>query len=178
MPIFGNTEIGSIGNGATASRIYAARFYLPEDSWISKLTVYLGSASYGGNIRALIYSDSDSIPNALLACKELYVNNANPPTWKDFEFASFISLKENYYWLSVQFEKAGMTLYTEGSGGISGTNLISVWGTEPTDPFGSFSDQTILHSIYATYTAKQRKIPTISVKRSYPIEIRNYPTFL
>lgn len=145
-PIFGYNTIGGSSSDWATGLIGGSRTYLPIDSNLTQISVYLGTAQ--GNARVAIYNDSSNNPTTLIA--ESSSEAVSGTGWFNYTFN--IHLESNkFYWLALQVDNTATKRYWD-------TSIAQGFGCEWT-PYSAFDDslpggitQDVQYSIYGTYT--------------------------
>jgi hypothetical protein len=153
MATFGNTNIGGSSTTAALNLMAGGIFTLSDNSAsVSKLTIRV-SGGTGGNIKGVIYNYDGSAPSSLVAVTSaVSIAASQPAGWVDFSFASPPSLNAGSYFLGFVANNGGTRFYYAATGGNRFNNLSSNY-TSPPDPFGTVTTHdSLLWSIYATYT--------------------------
>ena len=159
------TTVKTVGNQvaeAMPSRDWADYKYLDavtmtETGDVSKLTGYFENNSTGHaacNVKALIYSDNASEPDALLATGSAvaFADNA-ALAWVDLPFSSDVTLAAGTYWIGFIGDATanGLVLRVRSGAGSSGYNVDTYVGGAA-DPAGTLEHDNNLAAIYATYS--------------------------
>jgi hypothetical protein len=154
---FGYSAVGGSADSFSANRKRVNAYSLPQSGSVSKLSMYLSSASSSGqaDIKGVVYADSGGAPGALLGTTSQLVFSGGEATgWYDLTFPTALNLAAGKYWIGV---------ITGGGSGVAGFRYTSVTGsrdynsdtytTGPTSSFGAFSTDSEQMSLYATFTA-------------------------
>lgn len=152
MATFGTTSIGSNTTGHGTDDSVVNKFTLSEDGDVSKLTAYTKGTLATENSKGVIYSDNAGEPEDLLGTSNS-TSVSTTAAWRDYTFASVVSLTAGDYWLGVVSD-GPITSYNETTGGSRRISNDSSY-TSPVDPWNVGSDSAGSHdtSVYATYTA-------------------------
>jgi hypothetical protein len=143
---FGYVSVGS-SNKSTFGGLYVSNFTSPPDLGnITQIQVYL--ATGGTPAKAVIYSDKNGAPDALLAKSDETSITGTSGSWVSFS-VSYAGSPNTVYWLGVVLVNAGTYYY---SSGVSGRAVYSAseTGAPSTFPSGNISLEDGL-SIYAVY---------------------------
>jgi hypothetical protein len=146
---FGYNGIGALHTNTGGTAKMMSQFQLIENASISKITTYIMGA---GNAKCAIYSDSASAPNALIGPTTQQVTVPASAAWTDFAYTTPLSLPAGYYWLVLIYDDASTEWYYDDLGTETAGWKAIIYTNEPINPMGSISSNTILNSIYATYT--------------------------
>ncbi len=156
---FGKTSVGaSTDHGMFANYKIVHRATLSTTGWVTKLSVY---AVPGINspepqvLKAVIYSDSEGSPSALLATgtEVTYNGKTNGTGWLDLPFGTPVELKAGTYWIGfITGSKTEGMGYRYDSVSNSRAYNTNTFSSGPTNPFGSVTKDSEQASIYATYT--------------------------
>jgi subtilisin family serine protease len=153
---FGKTSVGGSADTFLANRKRVNAYSLPRAGAVSKLSIYLAPTSTAGQqlIEGVIYASSGGSPAGLIGTSQaLTFSSTQSAGWYNLTFASPVNLAAGTYWLGV---------ITGATSGVAGFRYDSVAGARdyntntytsgPTNPFGSFSSDSVQTSLYATYT--------------------------
>ncbi len=116
---FGSSSVGGsvIGTGGVAAKT-AGYFQLTGAGSVSKLSAYIRGSGYA---KAAIYSDLNGQPNLPVGGVTMQVSVPATAGWVDFVYATPVSLRSGYYWLTLIYD-SGCSWYF-GSGGVSAWNV-------------------------------------------------------
>lgn len=152
MSTFGKTDVGAnTANYVTGNYKQGSRYQLTEDGDVTKITLRCKYKQTGAcNVKCAIYSDSGGAPDALQGESQV-VSVDDTWAWRDFTFASPISLSAGYYWLCLLGVDDVYIAWDTGYTNQAAWNA-DAYADGFSDPFGTpgYVDREI--SIYATYT--------------------------
>lgn len=156
-PTFGYTTAGASGWTMGTGEVKGTQFNsLAASGAITKFTVHDNGS--GGTVAALgaaIYSDSSSLPNAVLAQDS---GNISPSSsgWWDIN-VSYTFSSNTKYWLAVFNSGSPAFRHSYDTGGPSNKTIIDSSNTFETWPEPATADisQNRIYSIYATYTCDE-----------------------
>jgi thermitase len=174
---FGKTTVGASSDyGIFANYKVVNPATLTVAGSVTKLGVYAipGIASPSPQaLEGVIYADSGGSPGALVARgpEVIYRGNSNGAGWLELPLSAPTALSPGKYWLGfiTGASSEGMG-YTYDSVANSRAYNENAYTSGPTNPFGSFTEDSEQASIYATYIPAGQKIspptntapPTIS----------------
>jgi hypothetical protein len=151
---FGLVSAGDSGQ-ATFGGIFVSNFTSPADLGnITQINVYL--ATGGTQAKAVIYSDHNVAPDALLTqSSEVTIDGASG-RWVSFD-VSYMGKPNTTYWLGVLLSSAGTYYYASG---VDGKTLYSASASDAPNTFaaGTANLNEDL-SIYAVYTTATSSAP-------------------
>jgi len=162
---FGRTTIGSNGDLHDSNTKASNIFTLPEDGYVTKITLYLNRGPQSSHVKCAIYNvDVNGVPTSLRGTTEEILVNWATPRWQDFNFPDPISLPAGKYRLAYMWDNTIVTYDDEFSGPENCyADKPITYSQEPTDPFGTVAKwRAYEKSIYATYTASTVNPPTYS----------------
>jgi hypothetical protein len=150
---FGNQNQG-VYNASTFGGTFVSNFISPSDlGTITQIQVYL--ATGGANATAVVYSDSNGKPDALLATSGPVNLAGTAARWVSFEI-SYMGTPNTVYWLGIVFQNAGTYYYTD----VGGKTIYTATKTEAPSQFPAGTpDQARSLSIYAVYTPAASSTP-------------------
>jgi len=155
---FGKTSVGEItDNGMFANYKIVNSATLSVPASVSKLSVYaipgINSPSPQA-LRAVIYSDSEESPSALVAtgAEVTYQGSVNGSGWFDLPFASPVALDPGTYWIGFITGEASEGLgYRYDEVANSRAWNVNSFAAGPSNPFGAANKDSEQASIYASY---------------------------
>ena len=162
MATFGNSVIGESTIGLRPDSKFACRFELTKKGSITSIVAYIAGGNTGAPdwipnciARAIIYSDLNGEPNALIAQSEVLGPLPEGARWYLFNLLSPTVLLPGFYWLGVQNGTGWCGNYfTVGEINRYWTN-DDLFADGPSDPFGpphpEWGLQARRSSIYANY---------------------------
>ena len=152
----GKTSVGGHSDHYVANRKRVNKCELPTAAKVSKLSVYLAKTSSAGQqlIRGVIYADSHGVPGVLRGeTEQLVFKSTGAAGWYRLAFAKPVELPPGQYWIGT---------LSGATGGVAGYRYDSVarardfntnaYSAGPSNPFGSFTQDSQQMSLYATYT--------------------------
>jgi hypothetical protein len=143
---FGYVSVGS-SNKSTFGGLYVSNFTSPPALGnITQIQVYL--ATGGTPAKAVIYSDNNGAPDALLAKSDETSLTGTSGSWVTFS-VSYSGSPNTVYWLGVVLVNAGTYYYSSGGNGRA-IYSASETDTPNTLPSGNISLEDGL-SVYAIY---------------------------
>jgi hypothetical protein len=151
---FGLVSVGD-SSQATFGGIIVSNFTSPADLGnITQINVYL--ATGGTSAKAIIYSDHNGTPDALLTQSSEVTVDGTSGRWVSFD-VSYIGKPNTTYWLGVLLSSAGTYYYASGVGGKA---LYSVSASDAPITFaaGTANLNEDL-SVYAVYTPSTASAP-------------------
>jgi subtilisin family serine protease len=153
---FGLTSVGGFSDSFAANRKRVNAYSISSGGSLTSLTVYLEPTGRSGtaDVEGIVYADSAGKPGALLGVTtQLVFSGSESAGWYQMDFSSPISLTAGRYWIGV---------ITGGSSSVAGLQYNNVTGSRdynsntytsgPTNPFGSFKNDSEQMSLYGTYT--------------------------
>lgn len=149
---FGYAQIGTSSN-STFQGLYISNFTSPGDVGnITQIEIYM--ATGGCTAQAVIYSDDNGAPVALLDASSPVNVEATTGNWISFN-VNYTALPKFNYWIGVIFQSAATYYYTRG---VNQTAIFSASTTMATNlcPSGTTTAGNAL-SIYAIYTSTQKE---------------------
>ncbi|MCW4009890.1 MAG: hypothetical protein NWF05_04650 [Candidatus Bathyarchaeota archaeon] len=152
---FGNQSQGPYSATAFGG-LYVSNFVSPADiGAITQIQVYL--ATGGTSVKAVIYSDNNGQPGALLAASDFVAVEGTSARWVSFDVSYAGTTPDTVYWLGVVFESAGTYYYTD----VSGKTLYSASNTDAPNEFPEGTpNQLESLNVYAAYTPAYTSTPT------------------
>jgi hypothetical protein len=136
------------------------------------VSVYLAHTNTSGtqNLEGVIYAAAGGAPGALLGTtSQLAFSSTQASGWYDLRFASPVVLAAGKYWIG---------LLAGGKSGVAGVRYVGVGGSDdyngntysagPSNPFGSFSTNNQLMSLYATYSTSPAPPPAVPANTAVP----------
>ncbi len=151
---FGSRTIGTQASGNTADNKRMSPFTLSEAGAVSRLVVYLSSATGGSQrVRPVIYRDASGAPGTLAAAgPEQVVTAPASGAWIGLPFTTPVSLTAGRYWLGITSgENTGATKHHFGTTADARAFAWDPYGDGPSDPAGSVIITQGPMSIYAEY---------------------------
>ena len=148
---FGYAQIGTSSN-STFQGLYISNFTSPGDVGnITRIEIY--TATGGCTAQAVIYSDDNGAPVALLYASSPENVEATTGNWISFN-VNYTALPKFNYWIGVIFQSAATYYYTPS---VNQTATFSASTTMATDlcPSGTTTPGSAL-SIYAVYAPTQK----------------------
>ena len=168
---FGTTTIGASIDTASANYKEVSK-YTAVASNVTKLTGYisgLGPNTGTQKIKAVIYADNAGNPGALLGVSnEVTVTAGQAWAWKDFTFATPVSVQAGTIWMGYIAGAANdlTQLRYDSSPSELHFNLNSGgYAAGPTNPFGTPSLSNKHYSLYATYTTAAQAVAHMNASR-------------
>jgi hypothetical protein len=148
---FGFEDVGGTGTEFSADYKEVCEFTLSEDGDVYKISFYSKTSIGTAATKAVIYSDSDPNPDALLGTSA-EVTITTTEQWYDFTFSPPISLTggNNYYLGHISGD--GRYRYYNSGGTNQNVYNEDEYDDGATNPFGTPSNLDREFSIYATYT--------------------------
>src|SRR5581483_10082825 len=153
---FGTTSVGSSSTSFTSDHKQVNEYALGTSGTVSKLSVYLQSASKRGQqqLRGVIYADSGGQPSALIAVSnQLTFSKSNSAGWYDLPLGTPVHLAAGNYWIGI---------LSGATSGVAGYRYSTLTGSRDTNSntytsgasnsFGSLTTDSQQMSLYATYT--------------------------
>jgi len=147
-PAFGLVSVGD-SSQATFGGIFISNFTSPTDlGTITQISVYL--ATGGTSAKAVIYSNHDGVPDALLTQSNDVTIDGTSGRWVNFD-VSYTGKPDTTYWLGILFSSAGTYYYVSS---VNGKSLYSSSITEAPNTFsGGTANPNEELSVYAVYSA-------------------------
>jgi hypothetical protein len=143
---FGYINIGT-SNASTFEGVYVCNFISPSDLGnITAIEAYLSTG--GTTASAVIYSDSNGKPDALLAQSENQTIAGTSGEWVSFNL-SYMGEPSCTYWMGIVLESAGTYYYAPNA---NGKTIYASTTTDNLNPFSvdsSMSDSNL--SVFAVY---------------------------
>ncbi len=152
---FGSRTIGTQASGNTADNKRMSPFTLSEAGAVSRLVVYLSSATGGSQrVRPVIYRDASGAPGTLAAAgPEQVVTAPGSGGWIGLPFTSPVALTAGRYWLGIiSGENGGATIHYFGTTSWMRAFAWDPYADGPSSPAGSATLTQGPMSIYAEYT--------------------------
>lgn len=164
MATFGNTSTTTNAqDGDWANYKVASMYALGEAGLVSKLTIRCMNGASACHLTGLIYSDSSTQPNVLLATGSDVAIAANVAAgWLDLPLAVPVALDAGNYWLGF-IGDSGATTFNTYELNATGSNVYSAdtYAGGAANPFGAQSDFAKQFIIYATYSVPAAEAATI-----------------
>lgn len=151
---FGHVSVGD-SSQATFGGVFVSNVTSPADLGnITQIDVYL--ATGGTSAKAVIYSDHNGAPDALLTQSSEITVDGTSGRWVRFD-VSYMGKPNTTYWLGVLFSSAGTYYYASGVGGKA---LYSAPASDAPSTFaaGTANLNEDL-SVYAVYTSSTSSAP-------------------
>jgi len=144
---FGFVSIGD-SNQSTFSGVFVSNFTSPTDLGnITQINVYL--ATGGTTAKAVIYSDHNGAPDALLTQSSEVNLDGTSGRWVNFDI-SYTGKPNITYWLGVSLSSAGTYYYASN---VTGKAIYTSSASEPPSTFAQATTNSSEDlSIYAVYT--------------------------
>jgi hypothetical protein len=144
---FGKINVGT-SSASTFGGIIVCNFTSPADLGdITSVEAYLSTG--GTTAKAVIYSDSNGKPDALLAQSESVEVEGTGGRWVSFE-VSCPGIPGGLYWLGVVLDNAGSYYYAPDAAGKA---IYTTTTTNPINPFPTENSVTNSNlSVFANYT--------------------------
>jgi hypothetical protein len=153
---FGNTAIGANSQWLSAERKRVSRYALPVSASVSSISLYLAPASNSGQqvLEGIVYADSAGAPGMLLGeTTRLTFTSTDAAKWYQMPFLAPLQLAAGQYWIGL-ISGAGANVAGYRYDTVSGARDYNTnsFASGPSNPFGSFSQDSDQMSLYATYT--------------------------
>jgi hypothetical protein len=163
---FGKTTVGATCAGMDANLKRVNRYSISSGGTVSSLSIYLKPTSTSGtqSVEGIIYADNGGAPGALIgATTPLSFSSTNSAGWYTLRLQSPRTLAAGAYWIGIMTGGTqGVAGYCFDSGASRSRDMNgNQMSSGPSTPFGSFTQDRNLMSVYATYTAPSA--PTVSL---------------
>jgi hypothetical protein len=155
-------------NSSTFGGLYVSNFTSPSDIGnITQISAFI--ATGGTSAKAVIYSDDNGKPNALMAQSRQVSVSGTSGTWINFPIVCS-GVPNTPYWLGILFLSSGTYFYTTGRAGYAIYSAASS-GSEPPELFSnatlSAGNEMRIYAAFSSQNAQPQSNPLKQFDESY-----------